>query len=104
MGGFTGVMVSLVPLDWQVTDTYFIVAHLHYVLIGGVVFPIFGGLYYWIPKITGRMMHEGLGQLNFWLMFAGVNISFFPMHIMGLLGRQRRRSEEHQSKPTSPMR
>ncbi|HEY7802598.1 MAG TPA: cbb3-type cytochrome c oxidase subunit I, partial [Dehalococcoidia bacterium] len=90
MGGFTGVMISLVPLDWQVTDTYFIVAHLHYVLVGGVVFPIFAGLYYWIPKITGRMMNEKLGQLNFWLMFAGFNISFFPMHIMGLLGMQRR--------------
>ncbi|HEX5479961.1 MAG TPA: cytochrome c oxidase subunit I [Dehalococcoidia bacterium] len=90
MGGFTGVMVSLVPLDWQVTDSYFIVAHLHYVLVGGVVFPIFGGFYYWIPKFTGRMMNEKLGQLNFWLFFIGFNVSFFPMHILGLLGMQRR--------------
>jgi cytochrome c oxidase subunit I+III len=90
MGGFTGVMISLVPLDLQVTDTYFIVAHLHYVLVGGVVFPIFAGLYYWIPKMTGRMMGERLGQLNFWLMFAGMNISFLPMHILGFLGMQRR--------------
>jgi heme/copper-type cytochrome/quinol oxidase subunit 1 len=90
MGGFTGVMVSLVPLDWQLTDSYFIVAHLHYVLIGGVMFPIFAGLYYWIPKFTGRMMNEKLGQLNFWLFFIGFNVGFFPMHILGLLGMQRR--------------
>ncbi|MBF6599947.1 MAG: cytochrome c oxidase subunit I [Dehalococcoidia bacterium] len=90
MGGFTGVMISLVPLDWQLTDSYFIVAHLHYVLFGGVVFPIFAGFYYWIPKMTGRMMNEKLGKIHFWLLFAAVNITFFPMHIAGLLGMQRR--------------
>jgi cytochrome c oxidase subunit 1/cytochrome c oxidase subunit I+III len=90
MGGLTGVMVSAVPFDWQVTDSYFVVAHFHYVLVGGVVFPIFAGLYYWLPKMTGRMLDEKLGQLSFWLVFSGFNITFFPMHIMGLLGMPRR--------------
>lgn len=90
LGGITGVMVSAVPFDQQVTDSYFIVAHLHYVLVGGVVFPIFAGLYYWLPKITGRMLDERLGQICFWLTFIGFNVSFFPMHIMGLFGMPRR--------------
>jgi len=83
-------MVSAVPFDWQVTDSYFIVAHLHYVLVGGVVFPIFAALYYWIPKMTGRMLDERLGQIHFWLFFIGFNVTFFPMHIMGMLGMPRR--------------
>jgi cytochrome c oxidase subunit I len=90
IGGITGVMISAVPFDWQVTDSYFIVAHLHYVLVGGVVFPIFAALYYWIPKMTGRLLDERLGQVHFWLFFVGFNLTFFPMHIMGMLGMPRR--------------
>jgi cytochrome c oxidase subunit I+III len=90
IGGLTGVMIAIVPFDWQVHDTYFIVAHFHYVLIGGVVFPIFAGLHYWIPKFTGRMLGEGLSKWGFWLIFIGFNVTFFPMHIMGFLGLPRR--------------
>ena len=90
MGGVSGVMTALVPFDWQLTDTYFVVAHLHYVLIGINVFPVIAGLYYWLPKITGRMLNERLGRWNFWTMFIGFNIAFFPMHIAGLLGMPRR--------------
>jgi cytochrome c oxidase subunit I+III len=90
LGGITGIMVAVVPFDAQAHDTYFIVAHLHYVLIGGVAFPIFAGIYHWFPKFTGRMMNERLGRWNFWLMFVGVNLAFFPMHIVGLLGMPRR--------------
>jgi cytochrome c oxidase subunit 1/cytochrome c oxidase subunit I+III len=90
LGGITGVMVSILPFDWAVTDTYFIVAHLHYVLNGAVVFPIFGALYYWGPKITGRMLNERLGKLSFWVMFIAFNLTFFPMHILGMMGMPRR--------------
>ena len=90
LGGLTGVMIASVPFDLQVHDTYFIVAHFHYVLIGGAVFPLFGALYYWFPKMTGRMLGEKLGRLNFWLMFIGFNLAFFPMHILGLHGMPRR--------------
>jgi cytochrome c oxidase subunit I+III len=90
LGGMTGVMLAAVPLDLQVHDTYFVVAHFHYVLIGGAVLPLFGALYYWIPKVTGRMLDERLGQLNFWLMVIGVNLTFFPMHQLGLEGMTRR--------------
>ncbi|HSK38950.1 MAG TPA: cytochrome c oxidase subunit I, partial [Arenibaculum sp.] len=90
LGGLTGVMVASVPFDWQVHDTYFIVAHLHYVLIGGMVFPLFAGLYYWMPLVTGRMMSETLGRWAFGLMFVGFNVTFFPMHITGLMGMPRR--------------
>jgi cytochrome c oxidase subunit I+III len=90
LGGITGVMVSVVPFDLQAHDSYFVVAHFHYVLIGGVVFPLFAGLYYWLPKITGRMMSERLGKWNFWIMFVFFNVAFFPMHIAGLLGMPRR--------------
>jgi cytochrome c oxidase subunit 1 len=90
IGGMTGVMVASVPLDTQVHDTYFVVAHFHYVLIGGAVFPLMGGVYYWFPKFCGRMMDERLGRWNFWLAFIGFNLAFFPMHILGLLGMPRR--------------
>jgi cytochrome c oxidase subunit I+III len=90
VGGVTGVMVASVPLDWQVHDTYFVVAHFHYVLIGGAVFPLLGALIYWFPKLTGRMMSERLGRWNFWLTFIGFNVAFFPMHLTGLYGMPRR--------------
>ncbi|MGH8945538.1 MAG: cbb3-type cytochrome c oxidase subunit I [Acidimicrobiia bacterium] len=90
LGGITGIMTASVPFDLQAHDSYFIVAHLHYVLIGGVAFPIFAGVYYWWPKFTGKMLDERLGRWNFWLLFVGVNVAFFPMHIVGLLGMPRR--------------
>jgi cytochrome c oxidase subunit 1 len=90
IGGLTGVMVASVPFDTQVHDTYFVVAHFHYVLIGGAVFPLLGAVYYWFPKITGRMMSERLGRWSFWLIFVGFNLTFFPMHILGLQGMPRR--------------
>jgi cytochrome c oxidase subunit I len=90
IGGLSGVMTAAVPLDWQLNETYFIVAHLHYVLIGINVFPVVGGIYYWFPKFTGRMMDEKLGKWSFWVMFIGFNMGFFPMHWAGLLGMPRR--------------
>jgi cytochrome c oxidase subunit 1 len=90
IGGLTGVMVASVPFDTQVHDTYFVVAHFHYVLIGGAVFPLLGAIYYWFPKMTGRMMSESLGKWAFWLIFVGFNLTFFPMHILGLQGMPRR--------------
>jgi cytochrome c oxidase subunit I+III len=90
LGGITGVMVASPPFDFQAHDTYFVVAHLHYVLIGGTIFPLFAGLYYWLPKITGRMMSERLGWWSVGTMFVGFNLTFFPMHMSGLLGMPRR--------------
>jgi cytochrome c oxidase subunit 1 len=90
IGGLTGVMVASVPFDTQVHDTYFVVAHFHYVLIGGAVFPLLGAVYYWFPKMTGRMMSERLGKWAFWLIVIGFNLTFFPMHILGLQGMPRR--------------
>jgi cytochrome c oxidase subunit 1 len=90
LGGMTGVMVASVPLDLQVHDTYFVVAHFHYVLIGGAVFPLFGALYMWFPKFTGRALSERLGKWQFWILFAGFNVTFFPMHYLGLIGMPRR--------------
>jgi cytochrome c oxidase subunit 1 len=90
IGGLTGVIIASVPLDLQLHDTYFIVAHFHYVLIGGAVFPLLGILTYWFPKITGRMMSEGLGKITFWMIFLGFQLAFFPMHIAGLSGMPRR--------------
>ncbi|QBE64590.1 cytochrome c oxidase subunit I [Pseudoduganella lutea] len=89
-GGLTGLMLASVSLDTQLHDTYFVVAHLHYVLLGGAVFPMFGAFYYWYPKFTGRMMSERLGKWQFWLFFIGFNVTFFPMHILGLEGMPRR--------------
>ena len=90
IGGLSGFMTAAVPVDRQLTDTYFVVAHLHYVIIGINVFAVVGGTYYWFPKMTGRMMSERLGKWNFWVMFIGFNVGFFPMHIAGLLGMPRR--------------
>ena len=90
IGGLSGVIIASVPLDLQLHDTYFIVAHFHYVLIGGAVFPLLGILTYWYPKITGRMMNETLGKIGFWMIFLGFQLTFFPMHLAGLLGMPRR--------------
>jgi len=90
IGGLNGAALAVVPFDYQVTDTYFVVAHIHYVLFGGSVFGIFAGIYYWFPKITGKMLGERLGKWQFWLMLIGMNLTFFPMHMLGLLGMPRR--------------
>jgi len=90
IGGITGIWLALVPFDVQVQDTYFVVAHLHYVLFGGSLMAVMGGLYYWFPKITGRMYNEFWGKVHFWLVFIGMNLTFMPMHAMGMLGMPRR--------------
>ncbi len=90
VGGVSGFLTAAVPVDWQLTDTYFVVAHLHYVLLGINVFPVVGGLFYWFPKFTGRMLDERLGKWGFWIMFIGFNLGFLPMHLAGLLGMPRR--------------
>ena len=90
IGGLNGIALAVVPVDYQLTDTYFVVSHLHYVLFGGTAFGVFAGLYYWFPKMTGKLLNERLGQVQFWLMLIGVNLTFFPMHILGLLGMPRR--------------
>jgi len=90
IGGVSGFMTASVPVDFQLTDTYFVVAHLHYVLIGINVFPVVGATYFWFPKMTGRFMNETLGRWNFWTMFTGFNLCFLPMHLTGLLGMTRR--------------
>ncbi|HEY7764302.1 MAG TPA: cytochrome c oxidase subunit I, partial [Aestuariivirgaceae bacterium] len=90
IGGLSGVMVAMVPFDFQVHDTYFVVAHFHYVLVGGMVFPLFATVYYWMPLVSRRRLSERLGRWVFWLMFVGFNLSFFPMHVTGLMGMPRR--------------
>jgi len=90
IGGMTGVMIAAIPFDLQAHDTYFIVAHLHYVLIGGAVMPLFAAFYYWFPKVTGRLLSETAGRWHFWLFTIGVNLTFFPMHFLGLEGMTRR--------------
>jgi len=90
IGGLSGVMTASAPLDLQLTDTYFVVAHLHYVLIGGAMFPLFGAFAYWYPKATGRLLSEAWGKVAFWLIVGGFNLGFFPMHLLGLMGMPRR--------------
>jgi cytochrome c oxidase subunit 1 len=90
IGGLSGVMTASAPLDLQLTDTYFVVAHLHYVLIGGALFPLFGAFVYWYPKATGRLMSEAWSKVSFWLIVGGFNLGFFPMHLLGLMGMPRR--------------
>jgi cytochrome c oxidase subunit 1 len=90
IGGLSGVMHSIVPSDTQQTDTYFVVAHFHYVLFGGLVFAIFGGFYYWFPKVFGKMLDDRLGKWNFWTLVLGFNLTFFPMHFLGMEGQPRR--------------
>jgi cytochrome c oxidase subunit I len=88
--GLTGIMLAVVPFNWQVTDTYFVVAHFHYVLVGGLVFTIFGAVYYWFPKVTGRLLSERMGRWHFWLFVIGFNVTFLPMHWLGMIGMPRR--------------
>jgi heme/copper-type cytochrome/quinol oxidase subunit 1 len=90
IGGLSGVFVAAFPFDWQVHDSYFVVAHLHYVLFGGSIFALLAALHYWWPKIFGRMLDDRLGKLSFWLVFVGFNVTFFPQHMLGMLGMPRR--------------
>ena len=90
VGGITGIFLAVFPVDWQLNDTYFVVAHFHYVLMGGAVFTVFAGIYYWYPKMTGRLLSERLGKASFWVMFIGFNVTFFVQHALGLSGMPRR--------------
>jgi cytochrome c oxidase subunit I len=90
IGGITGIFLAVFPVDWQLNDTYFVVAHFHYVLMGGAVFTVFSGIYYWFPKMTGRMLDERAGKWSFWVMFIGFNMTFFVQHALGLSGMPRR--------------
>src|SRR5207244_3625149 len=90
IGGLSGIMFAAIPFDQATTDTYFVVAHFHFIIFGAAVFPLFGGMYYWFPKVTGRLYHEGWAKVSFWLTFAGTALTFFPMHMVGLLGMTRR--------------
>ncbi len=90
LGGLSGITFAVVPIDWQVTDTYYVVAHFHYVLFGGSLFGVFAGIYYWFPKITGRLLSESIGRLHFWLTVIGFNMAFFVQHFLGLMGMTRR--------------
>ncbi len=90
VGGLSGIVTAVIPVDWQMHDSYFVVSHLHYVLVGANMMPVFAALYYWLPKMTGRMLDERLGKVSFWIMFVGFNLAFFPMHLLGILGMPRR--------------
>ncbi len=90
IGGLSGIMFAAIPVDQATTDTYFVVAHFHFIIFGAAVFPLLGGIYYWFPKVTGRLYHEGLAVASFWISFVGTTLTFFPMHIVGLLGMTRR--------------
>src|SRR5277367_5036312 len=90
IGGLSGIWMACTPVDMYIHDTYFIVAHIHYVLFGGSLFAIFGGITYWFPKMFGRMMNETLGKIHFWLTFIFGNCVFFPMHLVGIMGLRRR--------------
>jgi cytochrome c oxidase subunit 1 len=96
MGGLSGIFLAAFPVDYQLNDSYFIIAHFHYVAFGGIVFGLFGGIYYWWPKMFGRLLDERLGKWNFWLMFIGFNMTFLPQHMLGLLGMPRRVFTYHQ--------
>ncbi len=98
LGGLTGIFVATVPFDWAVSDSYFLVGHFHYVLFGGLLFAIFSGIYYWFPKVTGRMLSETLGKWHFWLLIIGFNLTFGPMHVSGLLGMPRRIYTYHEER------
>ena len=90
IGGLSGITLAAIPFDQQVHDSYYVIAHFHFVIFGAAVFPILGGMYFWFPKVTGRLYHEGIGKVSFWLTFLGTLITFFPMHIVGILGMPRR--------------
>jgi cytochrome c oxidase subunit 1/cytochrome c oxidase subunit I+III len=90
IGGLNGVVTAIIPVDWQLHNSYFVVGHIHYVLIGANVFPVFAAFYYWLPKMMGRMMNETLGKISFWVMFIGFNVGFFPMNLLGIAGMPRR--------------
>jgi cytochrome c oxidase subunit 1 len=90
IGGLTGIYLAAFPLDWQVHNTYFVVAHFHYTLVGGAMFAIFAGLFYWWPKMFGKKLDEKLGKISFWTIFVGFNLTFMPLHLVGLLGMPRR--------------
>jgi cytochrome c oxidase subunit 1 len=90
IGGITGIFLAVFPVDWQLNDTYFVVAHFHYTIFGGAIFPIFAGLYYWFPKMAGRFLNERLGKISFWLVFIGFNMTFLVQHALGLSGMPRR--------------
>jgi cytochrome c oxidase subunit 1 len=90
IAGLTGIMLGAAPFDWQLTDSYFVVAHFHYTLMGGLLFTLFGGIYYWFPKVSGKMLNETLGKWHFWLLVIGFHLTFDPQHFAGLLGMPRR--------------
>jgi cytochrome c oxidase subunit 1 len=90
IGGLDGIHMAVVPVDWQITDSYYVVAHIHYVLFGGAIFGLFSGIYYWFPKMFGRRLNETIGKWHFWLMFIGMNLVFMPMHVLGIEGMPRR--------------
>ena len=96
IGGLSGIFLAAFPVDWQVTDTYYVVAHMHYVLFGGAVFGVFAALFYWWPKMFGKVLDEGLGKWQFWLVFIGFNVTFFPQHLLGLMGMPRRNFTYHE--------
>jgi cytochrome c oxidase subunit 1 len=90
VAGLTGIMLAVAPFDWQLHDSYFVVAHFHFTLIGGLIFGVFAGIYYWFPKATGRLLNETLGKWHFWLLCIGFNMTFIPLHFAGFLGMPRR--------------
>jgi heme/copper-type cytochrome/quinol oxidase subunit 1 len=90
IGGLSGAAFAVVPIDWQLTDSYFVVAHIHYVFFGGTIFALFAGIYYWFPKMTGRLLDETMGRWHFWLVVVGFNATFFVQHFLGLIGMPRR--------------
>jgi cytochrome c oxidase subunit 1 len=96
IGGLSGIFLAAFPVDWQVTDTYYVVAHMHYVLFGGAVFGVFAAVFYWWPKMFGKVLDEGLGKWQFWLVFIGFNVTFFPQHMLGLMGMPRRNFTYHE--------